>query len=701
MRKKLLALLIANLFVAAPALAQSDEPFRLEGSVSLGGIRVDDGDAADASKLNEYRDLSSGLMTGFDLRGRSHRFWLDAFGENLGRDDQYLTARGGMYDVFKYRLYSDSLRHNFLFNGRTPYAGAGSANQTATFPQLNPATWNALDVGYKRRDAGGNAEYQALAPWYFRADANQVTTTGSKLGSSSQGLSPGNGFVDLAFPVDYKTRNATFEGGYNSKTVHAALSWMTSKFENDNESLNWTNGFFANGTDTSYLGPDNKYSRLAGNATFRKLPIGSTLALRFTKDELESNATLATSVLNTAGVMALTGPNVGTFAGRIENETFTAALASAPAKNFDTRAYFNYYKRDDKSTHVEFNSALGVFDNDLFSYKKNNYGIDGHYRINRGNRLGAGYDYLDTKRTRFDFDRTKDKKFFVEYKNTMFDELAVRVKYTSLKRDSNFLLANDGVNAADRLFWNRFLQAFDAANLDQDQWKLTLDYSPAENFDISLEGISKKNKYRGQVLGRLRDERRELYVSASYGAPSSVRFTVFADVEDVKYDSRHRVLGFPVTAPDAYDPFAAPTAANYNWEGSAKDQNWAVGFAVDWPVMDKLSLKFTAMHYKTDGSVDFASQGAVTSPSYPVPISLWDDTRRTSFNVRAVYALNKTWSFTGGYAYEKFDYKDASYEGYQYTIPVTAVPATSYLNGFYANPQYKANIIYGMATYRF
>lgn len=77
------------------------------------------------------------------------------------------------------------------------------------------------------------------------------------------------------------------------------------------------------------------------------------------------------------------------------------------------------------------------------------------------------------------------------------------------------------------------------------------------------------------------------------------------------------------------------------------------------------------------------------------------DTKRTSLNFRAVYAVSKTWTITGGYAYEKFDYKDAGYEGYRYTIPVTAVPATSYLNGFYANPQYKANIIYALATYRF
>jgi hypothetical protein len=168
MNKKLLALLIANLFVAAPAFAQSDD-FRLGGSVSLGAIRAGDGDAVDAAKMHEYRDLSNGVLVGFDLLGRGDRYWLDAFGENLGRDDMFARGRGGIYDVFRYSIYVNSVRHNFMFNGLTPYAGAGGPTQTATFPRLDASTWNNLDVSYRRREFGGVLQQQALNPRYFRA----------------------------------------------------------------------------------------------------------------------------------------------------------------------------------------------------------------------------------------------------------------------------------------------------------------------------------------------------------------------------------------------------------------------------------------------------------------------------------------------------------------------------------------------------
>ena len=699
MNKKLIALLVANALVAPAVFAQETSSFRTSGTVGIGGISVDDKNALDASKLNEYMDMTSGLLTIFDIKGRGSEYWFDLFGENLGRDDQYIAARGGAYDTFKYRLWTDALKHNFLFNGRTPYAGAGSSTQTATFPRLDPNTWNSLDEGYKRRDDGFSFEWQRAAPWYARVEANQVTWSGSKTGASSQGTSPGNGFVELAFPVEYKTRNAMVEAGYNTQSMHFDLSYSVSKFENDNESLTWTNGYFGNGTDRTYLPADNRYERLAGNATFRFLPMGTTLAARFTSDELKSNTEIGTSYLNgTNGSFAQSGASQSTYNGRIKNDTFSASAASAPTAGLDTRLYYNYRKRNDESSVITFNTGEAT---EPFSYKKNNWGFDAYYRLNRGNRLGAGYDYLDTKREgRDDFDRTKDKRFFAEWRNTSLDALSARLKYTRLERDANFLHANDGTNANDVNYLNRFITAFDLSNVDQDQWKLTLDYTLLDTIDLGFEGTIKNNKYKDNTLGRLEDDRREIYVNAGYGAPGGLRFSVFGDWEEVKVDSRHRIIGSGGTG-NSYDPNTPPTSSNYNWTGNIKDKNYAGGVAVDWSATEKLAIKASAIYYKTNGDVDLSLQeGVPTSVVRPVPIGAWDDSKRISFNVKAVFALNKAWTLTGGYAYERWEYSDSQTDGYRYTVPGSS-NQNSYLNGVSAFTQYKANIIYGVANYRF
>ena len=102
MNRKLIAVLVANAFALPVALAQETSDFKISGTVGIGGVSVDDKNAADQSKLNEYMDLSSGLMTLIDVKGRGSRYWFDLFGENLGRDD-HTSPQGAAYDTFKYR----------------------------------------------------------------------------------------------------------------------------------------------------------------------------------------------------------------------------------------------------------------------------------------------------------------------------------------------------------------------------------------------------------------------------------------------------------------------------------------------------------------------------------------------------------------------------------------------------------------------
>lgn len=722
MNKKLISILIANLFVAAPAFAQSDG-FKVEGTVNLGGIYNDES-TNDAAKMNDIRDLTNGALFGWDIKGRSKEYWLDFFGENIGREDMYINLKGGSYGGLKYRLYSDSLTRNQVFGAKTPYSGAGTANHVnTTWPNLNDATWNRLDVGYDRRDDGGYFEFSGGSPWYFRVDGNQVTQSGSKIGAASQGMSPGNGFVDLAFPTEYTTRNWSVEGGYGSKTMLITAQWLTSKFDTDNEAVNWTNGFWSNGTDKTYLAHDNKYNRMALNATFRQLPLNSTLAARWTKDELESSVPVGATVLGIAngapsGTLASqlpTGANVSNFQGKVDHETFSLGLSSTPMKGLDTRIYLYDSNREDDSTHMVFESRpvtgpatgpITQYMNEPYSYDKRNYGIDAFYRVNKANRVGLGWDYLDMDRKdeRYDYNRSKDRTWFAEWKTTMLDNVSARVKYTNLDRTSDFKLGSMGAdaNSADYMF--RFQTAFDAQDLRQDKWKVTVDATPMEFLDVGLEYIYKDNDYQAQstTLGRWKDNRRELYASLSYGDPAVARFTLFGDYEKVDYDSQHRVVGTSTatTPPGPYNPANPPTASNYNWQGTNKDSNYAYGIAVDWPATEKLMVKASFMYYKTDGSMDFAAPPTVAAASYPVPISLYDDSKRTAFNLKGTYAFSKTISLTAGWAYEKYEYKDAQYDGYRYTIPA-ANRADSYFMGYYMDPDYKANIFYGWVSWKF
>ncbi len=84
-----------------------------------------------------------------------------------------------------------------------------------------------------------------VSPWYVRADANQVRTTGiNKVDSAAAGTSPGNGFVDLPVAGRLRDQQLVVEGGYATKRGNFGVNFTRSTFTNDNQILRWSNPFF-------------------------------------------------------------------------------------------------------------------------------------------------------------------------------------------------------------------------------------------------------------------------------------------------------------------------------------------------------------------------------------------------------------------------------------------------------------------------
>lgn len=762
MQRKLIAILVANLFAGLPAVALAQGDFTVTGEVGVGGIVVDE-TTKDGSKLNEYRDMSNGALTLIDLKGRGQRYYLDFFGENLGRDDMFLSLKGGSYGSFKYSLFSDSLKHNFGFGMRTPYSGAGTANQTvgttyqpvippvppSTTPGGNfffisngasPASWNTYDLAYKRRNDGASVEVSFNSPFYVRADVGQITFKGNKLQAYAQGTSPGNGFVDFATPVDYTTKNLSFEAGYATRQMQLSLNFLSSNFENANKLLTWTNAYFASGTDASPLAPDNDYTRWSANAIFKRLPLGSTLALRYTTSQADNTVDVLQTALNTGTgtPLAPTNPSVGatsgTFKGDVKYDTLSVALNSAPTKIIDTKLFYNSFKKKNRSTQVNFipapfpgtptvlpsglncadqlnGAARPDCDPELFSYEKKNYGLDVGVRLPARNRLVFGYDYSDIDRERFDVGKTEEKKYALEWKNSTLDNVSVRAKVQRLDRSSEFKITEAFVRGlaaqtqvpgtftftnATQGFIEAFVRRYDVADMKQDLAKLSVDFSPADNVDLGAETYFKKSKFSNEssaiLLGRTNDDRQGIHLSATFGDPDVFRLTAFVDYETVKYTSYHRV-GNPL------DPFLAPTTTAYNWTIVVRDNNDAFGLGFAWPFMERLTFDGSLVWSRTKGKGDLSSQvGGATLLDIPN----YGNNERFALNLRGKYRLDNRWSFIGGLAYEDVQFNDIQYNGFTYIVPVTPINnSTSYLSGYYADPTYKATIVYLTAKYSF
>ncbi len=739
MKKTVIATAAAALFTL-PAAAQDAKPaaegqgLQVTGSAGIGYNYTNTSSGTiDASKLNEYRDLSTGFSGLLDLRARKDNYFLDFYGENLGREDQYIDLRGGSYGEFKYRLYGDWMQHNMGFGSaiRTPYVNPGSTvlrpfsafTQLATTPgspaaNTNVPPWTGFNFSTDRRDTGGAFEVSMNSPYYVRFEANEVRTTGIRNYAGSQGTSPGNGFIDLALPISYTTNNYLGEVGYQTPKGNISLNYLYSKFKNTNELLQWQNGYFGNQLDTTTLPADNEYSRWGMNGALRGLPYNSTLSGRFTYANAKSNVDPLTAMLNsTAGAFTPTTPSSSTFNGENRYTTASVSFSSLPAKSVDSRVYYNYINKSSDSTEMTFTNAAGLSCatapnqqcfTEPYTFRKNNPGFELGWRFAPGNRLSGGYDYLYTVRgeDRPDAENSKDNRVYLQWANTQVDNVSFRLKYIYLQRRSDFTLNNAGVNAGDPLYLERFVRRFDVANVNQNTIRAYLDFTPAPMLDLALEATYKKNDFTDTTLGRTGDDRYEIYGSISYGDMNSMRFTVFGSYEKVNYDSYHRTINASpcsvATGPNCFDPNSPPNAQAFNWGAGNDNNNWMVGAGLDWKAMEKLLIKSSLLYGQSGGTVDFDPQrlanGNLAANLFPV--AAVDDTTRFSLVLRGIYEVTRNWEVTAGYSYERYRYNDDQYNNYQYTVPA-ATGQTSYLSGIGAFQNYNANIWYGMVKYKF
>jgi hypothetical protein len=778
MNRKLIAFLVGSLFAGTAATAADDE-FTWSGSLGVGvrittphggarnGARATSATTTvpftgptDEAKLNEYRDVSDGLIGHIDLQGSSSRYYFRAFGENLGYDDEYLNLRGGRYSIFKYQLYEDKMPHNLSWNALTPLAGTGGTLLTgpggAYPPAQDPSVWNKFDYRLQRNTYGGNFEFTANSPWHIRVDYVENQMEGVRPQSARLGTSSNNGMIEFGAPVDYKTKTLSLDGGYSTKDASFSVNVLNSKFSNSNALMQFTNFYMLNGLDTYLLPPDNDLKKLSLNGTLRQLPVNSTLAGRFTWSKLTNNfgvrdgGLMPTSSLNPTqvgfAVGTLVTPTTGgvtNFDGEHETKSASLSLTSAWGGGVDTKIYYNYYDTKNKSTLVEYDKGgllasglpatncpnpgdlaippapafgwptssnanmfcMAPVPNSLFVYKKQDYGIDAGWRIDRGNKVSGGLNLLEVDRHREDSEKTEEDKLWLEYKNSMLESLSGRLKYQYLQRRSDldptrppgispFSTGNTPAQVA------YYFRAYDVSNNDQKQIKLVLDWAPMPLVDTGFEAAWKKTDYKDLYYGRTDDLRREYNLTVSLGDPKTFRITALANYENIEFNQAYHQGTGPF-------PGGTQTATDFDWGTKNTQTNRLFGLIADWPVREQLALKGSYTWTKTGGGVDFASGNTAGAGGFlggPLVNYVTDNTKKKTLNLKVDYKPDKQWTGTLGYVHEKYEYADDQMRGYQGFYPYyqnLSGTNNSWFSGAYANPSYSLDVYYLMATYKF
>jgi hypothetical protein len=272
--------------------------------------------------------------------------------------------------------------------------------------------------------------------------------------------------------------------------------------------------------------------------------------------------------------------------------------------------------------------------------------------------------------------------------------MLAKVGYERLERRGNF------EGSTDPTQFEYWIRRYDVAPKNRDTFKAGIDLFPIDDLSFSFGYKYKDTNYTDTILGLRKDKRNEYYTEADYLFSKRVRLFAYFDYEYVKLDQFQRVGDANVNA--------APTTAAFNWTVTQTEKNYGYGGGMNIDILPKkLALLLQANVYKSDGFADYtylrtlvpATDGTRTPTN--MDINNWGNYRTNYYLAKATYFMNQNLSFAAGYAFSKYVYDDAQYNGYQYVpAPVTS-SSGAFLTGAYKDLSYRADMYFISAAYRF
>jgi MtrB/PioB family decaheme-associated outer membrane protein len=675
----------------------------LEGTVTLDG-RISN-ISGNKAKFDEYRDIRQGIGAygGIRLDYDTEKYFLNFKTDDIGYDTQYYSLDGGMWGKFKSYLYYNEIPHNFTFDAKSFYDGVGSNNLTYPThpPSSNISTWKEFDYATERKKFGGGFRLEMLKPLFLNVSASREKKDGIfPIGAA--GTSPGGISLELPDPIDYTTDNITLEANYAQKPLFLSLSYFYSQFDNGNRNLFFRNPATANTastTDAFTLPPDNNYYKLDFKGAVN-LPIRSKFSTNLAFSRTKSDADLLNSYVNdVAGGRTNITLSDPAFNGKINTQNIDLVLSSNPISFLDGKVFYKRYKTSNKSDEITITDSTqtpATFTNEdhIFDYKKDTYGTELGFRLPAKLYLNTLYNYINTKRKREDIPENKDNLYSVDLSWRGLDFIVPKVGYERLHRQAEFEGSTDPNNI------ETWIRRFDAAAQNRDTYKASIDISPIENLNFDIGYKHKNIEYKDVTLGLRNRKSDEFDIDGNYSIGQFIQLFGYFAYEGIKINQFQRQFI------NSANPGNSPTTTDFNWDVTQKDREYDYGIGTEIHAIPK-KLTFTLQHdyVRSNGSADFTYFLGVN----PLPagrtqdnidISGWDDYRLQSYLVKAAYNLTKNLSFSAGYAYEKFTYNDAQYNGYQF-VPATTGTNGAYLTGAYRSPSYSASIVFLGATYKF
>lgn len=712
----------------------------------------------DSSKFQEYREVPKGVsMPVFTLMGSQNGTDFALLGKNISRSDQRYTgwATFGWVGVsFDY----NQIPHNMGNDGRTIHTetGAGEWSMSQTLrgalgaavdavpatvrnyafyaPLLAPtiASAGSVDIsGLRQRgdvtfDLGGEMPFD-LSFTYLRD-----VKTGARGASGGDILGVVTSAVDVLEPMDEVTQDFGARFAYNVKAGNVYAAFNRNIYNSRVDSLVIDNPFRA--TDLAYTStavpggpaqvrfsasPDNEASRGAFGAMFklaRQTRISADLAFgTWTQDAQFLPFTINSAIFTTTGAAANATATLPqqSLDGKINTTTLNFAFMSRPVDNLGIRLRYRSYELTNKTTPVAWTgSTSGSPDRSWGAPPTGGWATAVLYDSST-KRFDAqvGYDIqdltLEAAYRTAQLERTNREA-------TTGDENGWTL--TAIYHTSDWLSFRAFYDEAKRTAEGHTVYGFQADEAERESTRagVEVNITPASRFGVGFSYYRRNDDYpnrpdRVQVTGGVPVPGAQPIPGTPSGLLEASYDTYTVDVEFTP-NERAEIGAFYTYEKNASTnqwSSTTGTALNnlINFVGSDQGDTFGVNarFVL---VPEKWTVSLFVQSQQIDGLLDMTAReaGSFYTPGRTTLIPLgaggaaditdFDDTEWTTAVADLAYEVAKSWTFSIGYAYDKYTHADAFSDG-------TTIFPQSVLFFLKGNDGgYTANIVYTKLNYR-
>ncbi|ABO24393.1 MtrB/PioB family decaheme-associated outer membrane protein [Shewanella loihica] len=439
--------------------------------------------------------------------------------QNLGMENGRLDLESGKVGQHKLSLNYRQIATYKTDKAMSPYQGVGgdhltlpdnwqtagsSQDMSELYSSLNP-----LELSLKRKRAGIGFEYQGEELWSTYVNYQREDKTGLKQASGSFF----NQSMMLAEPVDYTTD--TVEAGIKLKGDNwfTALAYSGSSFKNQYSQLTFDNAFNptfgAQTQGTMALDPDNEAHTVS---LMGQYTAGSTIMSgRVHYGQMSQDQALVTS-----GYGYQTP--VDALDAKVDMKGANLKVVSRINRTVRVNASYDYSDRDNKTnveewTQISINSTTGkVAYNTPYDFTTQRAKLGADFRLSRGMKLEAGYDFRRDERSYQDRETTDENTLWTKFHLSAFDNWDMWIKGSYGERDGSEYQASEWTSSES----NSLLRKYNLADRQRTMVEARISHTPIEALTIDFGGLYALDDYNETQIGLTESKDVSYDINASY-----------------------------------------------------------------------------------------------------------------------------------------------------------------------------------------